>query len=219
MPAKEREGRTRMEKSPPNMIDTIETIGLYGGSFNPPHMAHVLVAAWALATGEVGKVWVIPTGGHPFGKKLAPFEDRQEMCRRAFYFLGDCVQILDIEREPRVHYSIETLRELQQRHPDSHWRWIMGSDTLEDAPQWREFDELMRLAPPLIIPRQGYGNSQIIDSKGFALPNISSTLLRRRLAEGPREGLDALIPGAVLEWIRQRGLYQRESELFNSTCR
>jgi nicotinate-nucleotide adenylyltransferase len=195
----------------------IERIGLYGGSFNPPHMAHVLVAAWALATGEVSQIWVIPTGGHPFGKRLAPFEDRLEMCRRAFGFLGERVQILDIEREPRVHYSIETLRELQRRHPRLGWRWVMGSDTLEDAPQWREFDELMRLAPPLIIPRQGYENAQDADSKEFALPNISSTLLRRRLAEGPAEGLDELIPGPVLEWIRQKSLYQRESDFFNPT--
>ncbi|MCL5270174.1 MAG: nicotinate (nicotinamide) nucleotide adenylyltransferase, partial [bacterium] len=48
-------------------------VGLFGGRFNPPHMAHVLVAAWALAGGEVGAVWVIPSGGHPFGKPLAPF--------------------------------------------------------------------------------------------------------------------------------------------------
>jgi nicotinate-nucleotide adenylyltransferase len=231
--------------------------GLLGGSFNPPHIAHVLVAAWALASGEVGEVWVFPSGGHPFGKELAPFDDRMEMCRRAFACFGPRARVLDLERPasgaPRVHYSIDTLRALAAAHPDRRWRWIMGSDTLAEADRWREFDALTRLAPPLVVPRAGHerptspvqGRSGLRPDKdtgagaggagsqshlsdvgsqprptdvgsqprptgasGFALPDLSATFIRERLAAGAHDDLAGLLPWPVLDWIRGRGLYR-----------
>ena len=183
-------------------------IGIYGGSFDPPHMAHVLVVAWALATAEVDAVWVVPTGGHPFGKDLSPFADRLEMCRRAFGCFGDRAQILEIEAEPRTHYSIDTLRALASQFPEHTWRWIMGSDTLADAPKWREFDALIALAPPLTIPRRDHGDRHALGATaGFALPDLSSTLVRRLIAAGQNPADDGLIPRHVMDWIAQRGLY------------
>ena len=198
-----------MEKESPQ-------IGLFGGSFDPPHIAHVLVVGWVLSLGEVDEVWVIPSGGHPFGKPLAPFADRLEMCRRAFACYGERVRLLAIEKEPRTHYTIQTLRTLTGLHPDCRWRWIMGSDTLDDAPKWREFDEVMRLAPPLVIPRRGYrprggqapGGGPVGD---FTLPDVSSTLIRRKLREGRLEDLTGLLPRAVLEWIHDHSLYDIKS--------
>lgn len=181
-------------------------IGLLGGSFNPPHLAHVMVAAWALAGGEVGEVWVMPTGGHPFGKQLLPFDERLELCRLAFQCFGERVRIIDVEREPVTHYSIDTLRRLQSLHPGRRWRWIMGSDTLADARQWKQFDELMRQAPPLLVPRAGHLPPEQAAAE-FALPDISSTLLRRLLAGRRLEGIENLIPRPVLARILERGLY------------
>lgn len=185
-----------------------KTIGLFGGSFNPPHVAHVLAAGWALSAGGVDEIWVIPTGGHPFGKPLAIFEDRLDMCQLAFGCFGDRVRVLDVEREPRVHYSIDTVQRLREKHPDLRFRWITGSDALAQSGEWKDFDELTRLAPLLVVGRQGRGG----DGSSFKLPDISSTLIRSALAQGASgEGsLDALLPRAVLEYIRKRGLY-RES--------
>ena len=186
-------------------------IGLFGGSFNPPHLAHVMVAAWALAGGEVGQVWVIPSGGHPFGKKLAPFPERLELCRLAFDCFGERVRLLELESDPSVHYSIDTLHRLRKLYPGRRWRWIMGSDTLEDAAHWKAWDELIRLAPPLIVPRQGHNGSAAARPGEFALPDISSTLLRRLLAERRLDGIENLIPRPVLERILERGLYLEPS--------
>ena len=196
------------------MDDQRQTIGLYGGSFNPPHLAHVLVAAWALAEGTIDRLWVIPTGGHPFGKALAPFEDRLEMCRRAFGIFGPRVEVVEVEREERIHYSVETLERLIREHPAVRWRWVLGSDTLAEAGQWRRFDDLARLAPLIVVPRQGYpaGAAEPAAAQDrFALPNLSSTWLRERLAEGAAEELTGLVPGPVLEWIARRGLYRKTS--------
>lgn len=188
-----------------------QTIGLYGGSFNPPHLAHVLVAAWALAEGGLDRLWVIPTGGHPFGKPLAPFEDRLEMCRRAFVIFGPRVEVVEIEREERVHYSVETLERLMREHPAFRWRWVMGSDALAEADQWRRFDDLARLAPLMIIPRQGHLTGPAAAQYDFALPDLSSTWLRGRLAQGAFGKLTGLVPGSVLEWIQLRGLYRDQT--------
>ena len=69
-------------------------IALYGGSFNPPHAGHLLVTAYVLATCEVDGLWLMPAFRHPFGKELAPFEDRVEMCRRiAGLFSGEAGRI------------------------------------------------------------------------------------------------------------------------------
>jgi nicotinate-nucleotide adenylyltransferase len=174
-------------------------------------MAHVLVAAWALAGGEVDKVWVIPTGGHPFGKELASFEHRLEMCRLAFGF-SPRVLVVDAEREQRVHYTVETIRRLAAEHPDHRWRWLMGSDTVADAPQWKDFAEIERLAPPLIIPRAGHRGGvgpKMSDGEEFALPNLSSTLIREHLENGrPAAGLKGLVPAPVLGYTDWHGLYR-----------
>lgn len=196
---------------PPHPPPPPTTIGLFGGSFNPPHMAHVLVAAWALAGGEVDQVWVIPSGGHPFGKRLTPFEERWELCRLAFACFGERLRLVDVEREPRVHYSIDTLNELRRRHPEHKWRWIMGSDTLEDAPQWRAWAELTRVAPPLVVPRREHLPPTLSGPADFALPDVSSTLLRRLLAERRLEGIETLIPRPVLQRILARGLYLEDA--------
>lgn len=185
-------------------------VALYGGSFNPPHIAHVLVASWALGLGEIDEVWVIPTGDHPFGKQLADFDDRLEMCRRAFGCFGSRVRLLEIERGPGPHYSHETVAKLHAKYPGYRWRWLMGSDTLRDAPKWRNFAELEQLAPPLWIPRAGYPLPE--DEAGspkpdFMLPNLSSTLVREQLAAGRHDALEGFVPIPVLHYITQRGLY------------
>ena len=191
------------------------SIGLFGGSFDPPHIAHVLVAGWALAEGEIDRLWVIPAGGHPFGKRSAPFADRFEMCRRAFACFGERVAVLDVERSPETHYSIDTLRGLARLHPTCRWRWVMGSDQLEQTEAWKTFDELAQLAPPLIIPRQGYPappstatlQKDPPRAQDFALPDLSSSFLRERLAAGAFDEVLGLAPASVLDLIRHRGLY------------
>lgn len=189
----------------------IKTIGLFGGSFDPPHVAHVLMAAWALSSGGVDEVWVIPTGGHPFGKALAPFADRLEMCRRAFACYGGRARVLDLEREARVHYSVDTARRLAKEHPELQWRWIIGSDAYAQRVDWKEADELFRIAPALIVERQGHGVKE--NGARFALPDISSTMIRERLAEGDAgaAALEGIVPRAALDTIRRRGLYRTAS--------
>lgn len=199
--------RAALQTTPDIPSSSAPRVALFGGSFNPPHMAHVLVAVWALATDEVDEVWIIPTGGHPFGKSLEAFDHRLAMCRLAFGF-SSRVRVTDVEREPRVHYTVETLRRLCALYPNHRWRWLMGSDTVAKTPNWRQFDEIEKLAPPLTIPRDGHGHGAGPNG-AFALPDLSSTMIREHLVSGGAPGeLDGLVPGAVLRYIEAHGLYR-----------
>src|SRR5690606_16625356 len=99
---------------------------------------------------------------------------------------------------------VETVRALVARHPAEQFRLIVGGDILGDIPKWREFDELSRMAPLLVIPRLKDGKVLGGGPDEAALPDVSSTDVRRALAEG--EGVDGAVPGLVLQFIRGNGL-------------
>lgn len=198
-----------------------QTIGIYGGAFDPPHVGHVLVGCWALATGTIDALWIVPTGGHPFGKRMAPFADRAEMCRLAFAPLGERAVVHETERGPGPHYSIETLARLREAHPGLRWRWVMGTDTLETADKWRAWDRLQVEAPPLLIPRAGHqaeaawaamnlDANEAAARAAIAVPDVSSTDVRRHMTRGARPA-KLLVPGPVLDYTEQRGLYREDA--------
>jgi nicotinate-nucleotide adenylyltransferase len=179
-------------------------VAVYGGSFNPPHVAHVLAVAFVLATEDVDRVLVIPTFRHPFAKPLAPYDDRVEMCRRSMGWLPR-VEVSRVEEElGGESRTLRTLEHLRDAHPDWTMRLLMGSDLLLEAPRWFRFDAITAIAKPLVVGRVG------IDVAGApppVLPAISSTDVRAKVAAGRWEELAHLLPRDVLALIRERGLY------------
>jgi nicotinate-nucleotide adenylyltransferase len=181
-------------------------VALLGGSFNPPHIAHALLAHAALAASDADAVWVLPCASHPFGKDLAPFDDRVQMCRLAFRHLGAAVSIVPIEsRLPAPSFTVQTLRAIKEERADLALRWIAGSDILGELHMWREHEALQTLCELFVVPRSGYEDAGAT-GLGFALPEVSSTAVRERLARGdvPAGSLDA----RVLAYIAERGLYR-----------
>jgi nicotinate-nucleotide adenylyltransferase len=182
-------------------------VAIFGGSFNPPHVAHQMAVLWTLETQAVDEVWLVPTFKHAFEKQLAPFEDRLEMCRRAVAPLGARVQVSAIEAELAAEhsYTLHTLEALAQRHPRTSWRLIIGADILPDRGKWYRWDEVEKIAPPIIVGRQGYVAPPELGTI-VELPAISSTAVRARIFAG--QPIDALVPRAVASWIAERGLYK-----------
>jgi nicotinate-nucleotide adenylyltransferase len=204
-------------------------VGLLGGSFNPPHLAHVLAALAVYATESLDHLWVIPTASHAFGKDLAPFDDRVRMAHLAFRHFAGGVAVLDLEaRLPKPSYTVNLLRVLHCLRPGIRPVWIAGSDILADLPRWREPDEVQRLARIVVLPRAGHLPASSADAAApppvpdadaptptagltssplaVSLPELSSTEVRRRL----REGTDArgLLDHEVLQYIERRELYR-----------
>ena len=179
---------------------------MYGGSFDPPHLGHVLSVAWTLSAADVDAVWVIPTWKHPFDKDHgASFEERLSMCELAFSVFQS-VEVSDVERRMGgVSRTLDTLEALESAHPDTVFRLLIGADVLPTTDRWYRWDEVVKMAPPIVIGRQG---SPVPDGCPISIPNINSTDIRAGLANaGDTTGV---VPASVIEHIRSRGLYQGE---------
>lgn len=181
------------------------TWAVFGGSFDPPHVAHQMVALYVLETQPVDRLLVVPVYQHPFDKALAPWADRLEMCRRAMAPFGDRVEVSPIEAElGGDSLTLRTLEALATRHAGVAWRLVIGADILPERHKWHRWDDVARLAPPIVVARQGHPSDG--EARGPELPGISSTLVRTRLGAG--EDVGALVPRAVLAHVEARGLYR-----------
>lgn len=191
-------------------------VGILGGSFNPPHVGHALLAHAILATEPIDELWVIPVAKHPFGKGSVDFEDRMQMCRRAFGRL-DAVRVLDIEEHLHTpSYTVQTLSVLHALRPGIKPTLIIGSDIVPELPKWREPEKLPTLSSITVVPRQGapeIESPEDLDVKiyrGFRLPKVSSTAIKKALRSGER--VDGLLDLDVLAYIREHELYINGSE-------
>jgi nicotinate-nucleotide adenylyltransferase len=179
-------------------------VAIFGGSFNPPHVAHVLAVSVVLCTEAIDRVVVIPTYQHPFAKALAPYDDRVKMSELAMGWLPK-VEVSRVEEElGGESRTLRTLEHLRATRPSWKMRLLMGADLLVESPKWFGFDAICAIAPPLVLGRAG------VDLAGApppVLPAISSTDVRAKIAAAKWDELTAIVPRDVLAHIRARGLY------------
>ncbi len=187
-------------------------VAVLGGSFNPPHVGHALLAHAILATEHVDEMWIIPVGEHPFGKGSVGFDHRVAMCRRAFSHLGDRVKVVEIERVlPRPSYTVQTLSALHAVRAGIEPTLVIGSDIIPELPRWRDPEKLPVLSRLVVVPRQGAPeieppeNLDIKIYRGFRLPKVSSTAIKKALKHG--ETVDGLLDHTVWSYIRDNALY------------
>ncbi len=163
-------------------------IAIYGGSFNPPHVGHAMVAAWVGWCDLADEVWLLPTYSHAFSKDLAPFDVRLAMCRAAAAAVGPWVRVDAIESElPEPSYTIDTLDALTARHPEHEFRLLVGADTLDDTDAWKRWDRIEADYRPIVAGRHGYREVPGVP----VFPDVSSTEVRRRIALG--EGVEQFV--------------------------
>ena len=185
------------------------TVAIYGGSFDPPHVGHVLAVSYARSVGWADEVLIVPVFEHAFDKDLTPFEDRLQLCRFAFGHLSG-VELCEIERElPRPSYTLRTILALKQQRPNDEFRLLMGADAFAEMPKWHRSAELLRLAPPLVLGRVGVLEP---GAPPPVLPGISSSQVRdwlhRRREPGILDLLERALPRDVLRELEARQLYE-----------
>ncbi len=189
-------------------IGVLAVRAVFGGSFNPPHVGHVLAAQYVLSVGLADVVMVVPVFEHAFQKGLTPFQDRIALVEAAFFRVPGTV-VSDLEsRLPRPSFTLRTVRALVEKHPQDELRLLVGSDVAREMPHWYRAEELLGLASPLVLGRVGELEGR---SPPAVLPGISSTQVRKWLADQQsqesREALALAVPAAVLTEIERRGLY------------
>jgi nicotinate-nucleotide adenylyltransferase len=171
-------------------------IAVYGGSFNPPHVGHLMVASWLRWTDRADEVWLLPTWSHPFAKDLAPFDERVAMCE-AVAATVEGVRVCLLERELRSpSYTIDTLGELERRHPAYTFRLVVGADVLPETPRWRDWEGIATRFAPIVVGRQGWPTPP----GAVDFPGVSSTEIRDRSRAG--QPLDHLVPAVIVDRVR-----------------
>lgn len=164
-------------------------IAVYGGSFNPPHRAHALVASWLISSDVVDQVWLVPVFHHAFegvhGKSLAPYEQRLKWCGAMAAALGARVMVSDVESQlPAPSYSIDTLQYLSRSHPEHRFQLVVGADILTQTVGWKSWDKIVENHLPIVVGRTGYESLDGVADGVPTFPAVSSTDVRARLSRG-----------------------------------
>ena len=199
-------------------------LGVFGGTFNPPHLAHKYLALQAAAAANLDRVLIIPdaTPPHKIAKDLVSGEDRLELCRRTFS--SPLFDVSDMElRRSRKSYTIDTLREIKETLRPDELFLIIGSDMLLSFHQWREYQAILSLCRLIVLSREtaisvsdlaAYAQDVLglAERRGEILllsvptQELSSTEIRRRLAAGAP--VDGLLEPDAIAYIIEKGLYQ-----------
>jgi nicotinate-nucleotide adenylyltransferase len=199
----------------------VARIGILGGSFNPPHLAHLVCASEAATQLDLDRVLLTPVAAPPHkdaDRDPGP-QERLELCRLAI--VGDeRLGVCDIEvRRGGPSYTVDTLRELHARDPGDDLTFIVGGDIALGLPSWHEPEAVLGLARLAVAERSGAGRQDIATRLAecfadaappvfFDMPrlDISSSQIRRRVAEG--RPIRYLVPDLVAEHIARGRLYR-----------
>lgn len=199
-------------------------LGIFGGSFDPVHYGHLLLAESARERLQLDEVWLIPAAVSPFktGRQQAPATARQEMLELALAGSEHLrASPLEIDRGG-ISYTVDTLTEIAHQKPGAKLYLLMGADALRDLPTWREPARICELATPAVVRRGGApepdfaGLAEVVSADRLdeiraaqvrmPLIELSSTGLRARAAAG--HSLRYRTPRAVEKYIETQRLYQ-----------
>ncbi len=196
-------------------------VGIFGGTFNPPHLAHMVCASEARAQLALERVVLVPTGvppHKPIDEEPGPMH-RLQMCRLAVGEHRDWLSVsaIEIDRDG-PSFTVDTLREIHATHPGDELTFIVGGDMAWSLPSWQEPEAILELASVAVAERAGARREEVrARLAGMAGANrigyidvprldISSSALRRRVREG--RPIDYLVADAVADYIDQRRLYR-----------
>lgn len=196
------------------------SVAVIGGTFDPIHYAHLLIAEDVRRRFGLTQVCFMPAGAPPHkpGERISPAEDRYIMALLAT--AGDphfTVSRLEIDR-PGPSYSIDTIRRLRaEAGEDGRVYWVIGADAALELLTWRQPDAILAEATVVVAPRPGFDLGRLEETLGTEraskltvieapLANISSTMIRAMVRAG--ESIRYLTPPAVVDYISKRGLYR-----------
>ena len=187
-------------------------VGIYGGSFNPIHKAHVEIVKFILKKLELDRIIIIPVGkaSHRDDVMLSG-ELRKKMCELAFEGEKKIV-VSDIEiKSKKTSYTIDTLKKIISCYGgNNEFYEIVGEDSAYNLSKWKDYEKILELSKVIVFRREGYDGG--VEHKNIIyldtpLYNISSTRVREKLAVG--DSVEDLLPDKVAKFIKENGLYSQ----------
>lgn len=199
-------------------------LGLLGGTFDPVHLGHLLLAEQCREQCRLDQVWFVPAGTppHKLGLPVTSGNQRAEMLEFAVAGIKEfAVERLEIRRTG-PSFTVDTLRQLRQERPDDELFFLVGADSLTDLPLWREPREIAALSSLIVVNRGGaplprlellephvgaeaVSRMQVVQMPGI---EISASDIRRRVRAGL--SIRYLTPRAVEQYILENQLYQAD---------
>lgn len=188
-------------------------LGVFGGTFDPPHVGHLALAEWAREALDLDRVVFVPAGSPPHKRRadLSSAADRVALVRAAVRG-HDAFEVSTVETRRRgPSYTADTLRQLRERHPGARLFLLIGADSLADFENWREPDAIAAIATLAVALRPGAPRPAVrharrvewLDNPGL---EVSSSAVRARVRAG--RSVRYLVPDAVARLIERRGLYR-----------
>lgn len=198
------------------MSDNVKKTGIFGGAFNPVHNGHVRLAEEAVKQLKLRRLLIIPTYVSPHKHtELLPYEDRAEMCRRAFGHITGA-EVSDIEvRLGGTSYTINTVRALKQLYPDEQFFLLIGADMLFSFDKWYKYESLLKETKVCAAARDSDSFADMMEyanelGRIKVLPTqaieLSSTQVRSIAQQGG--DITGMVPQGVAEYISEKGLYR-----------
>ncbi len=176
-----------------------KTIGIFRGSFDPPHMGHIFAVVQSLLTMNLDEVWVLPVFNHPFGKNLTDYKNRFKMVVAAFSELSPRISVKAYDECNESGHCIELLRWLKNIFPTDQFVMLGGTD-VDAGNKHKDVEEILKLCTVARVPRGSYSENK------YAIPNYSSSEVKSLVKEG--KSIDGMVTLEVSKLIKNNNLYR-----------
>jgi nicotinate-nucleotide adenylyltransferase len=186
----------------------VKKVGILGGTFDPPHYGHLLIANEVLTELQLDEIWFMPNNIPPHKQKAVT--DSRHRVAMIELAIADHSQFrletIELERQG-PSYTYETMKMLKERYPHVQFYFIIGADMVEYLPKWYKIDELIAFVQFVGVKRPGYSLCTIYPLIEVEVPtfSVSSSLIRERIKRG--KSVKYLLPEAVQSYIEEKGLY------------
>lgn len=195
----------------------MKRIGILGGTFDPPHHGHLLIANEVLHELNLDEIWFMPNQEPPHKHKTHAIrnEDRLNMLKLA---TSDQplfkIETIELDR-PGPSYTYDTMKQLTELYPKVKFYFIIGADMIEYLPKWVRINELMELVTFVGVERPSYNHKTTYPIKYVDVPkmDVSSSMIRERIKEG--KTLKYLLPNDIIHYLKENHLYGAERSLEN----
>ncbi|MEH7093795.1 nicotinate-nucleotide adenylyltransferase [Neobacillus vireti] len=187
----------------------MKKVGILGGTFDPPHYGHLLIANEVLSALELDKIWFMPNHEPPHKKKPESVKDEDRLRMLEVAIAGNSafsIQPIELDRNG-PSYTVDTMKLLNAEYPDHQFFFIIGADMIEYLPKWHDIDILINLVQFVGVERPSYSQQTDYPILYVDVPaiDVSSSMIRDRVKKG--KSVRYLLPDPVIDYIEEKQLY------------